>query len=305
MWYRNVPQKGHVNPNRPKLKSGPDTCYKTLTGQRRTTARITMDNGDVVERVLEDFWDIPIEHFVTNDPYDEESFELIKNRHWTGMVEFKKSALGDEVVGPSGQGEVTTSTVDRRPLVAAARRRYNRKADSGEMVLETDVIDDGMINPCTHAVDDAEAYGDLYHQIETQRSRLEELAIFEREVDLRVRKDHQELQRGTSCAAADEAACLAALSEVHGAPPRLLRDTDFSEHDNFTMRSKLGHHRERIRPAPILPYDVLVARSVPRNELLQNKEAMKAYWKEWENLENKQVWRWETLVEREEVVRCS
>ena len=30
---------------------------------------------------------------------------------------------------------------------------------------------------------------------------------------------------------------------------------------------------------------------------------MKAYWKEWYNLKNKKVGRWETLVEREEVVK--
>ena len=30
---------------------------------------------------------------------------------------------------------------------------------------------------------------------------------------------------------------------------------------------------------------------------------MEAYWKEWRNLEGKQVWRWETLCERDDVVR--
>ena len=117
-----------------------------------------------------------------------------------------------------------------------------------------------MINPCTHAVEDTDAYGDLYHQIETQRSRLEELAIFEREVDLRVKRHHKELQNGTPSDSIDEKACLSALQEAHGAPPRSLRDTDFSEHDNFTMRSKVGQHRNRVRPSPIMPYNVLVAR---------------------------------------------
>ena len=160
------------------------------------------------------------------------------------------------------------------------RKRYYRKADNNEDTFESDVIDDGLINPCTHAIEDAQAYGDLYHQIETQRSRLEELAIFEREVDLRVKRDHQERQRGTPGIEVDEKACLAALQEAHVAPPRLLSDTDFSEHDNFTMRSKVGKHRDRINPSPIMPYNVLVARSVSRSEFLQDKEAMKAYWKE-------------------------
>ena len=32
---------------------------------------------------------------------------------------------------------------------------------------------------------------------------------------------------------------------------------------------------------------------------------MKAYWKEWSNLENKKVWRWETLVERDDVIKAA
>ena len=95
---------------------------------------------------------------------------------------------------------------------------------------------------------------------------------------------------------------MGALREAHAAPPRLLNATDFSEHDNFTMRSKVGRHRNRVRPEPILPYNILVARSVSRSEFLNNDDAMKAYWKEWQNLESKQVWRWETLVERSDVV---
>ena len=112
------------------------------------------------------------------------------------------------------------------------RRKYYRKVENNEPILEDDVIADGMINPCTHAIEDVAAYGDLYHQIETQRSRLEELAVFEREVDLRIAEHHRESRLGTPGAIIDEKACLAALHSAHVPPPRLLRDTDFSEHDN-------------------------------------------------------------------------
>ena len=51
----------------------------------------------------------------------------------------------------------------------------------------------------------------------------------------------------------------------------------------------------------MLSPSLLVARSVSRNEFLQSEDALAAYWKEWRNLQAKQVWRWETLIERDEV----
>ena len=48
---------------------------------------------------------------------------------------------------------------------------------------------------------------------------------------------------------------------------------------------------------------ILAARPVSRNEYLNNENAMKAYWKEWTNLERKGVWRWSTLVEWDTVSR--
>ena len=35
---------------------------------------------------------------------------------------------------------------------------------------------------------------------------------------------------------------------------------------------------------------------------MHSEKAMEAYWKEWKNLESKQVWRWETVRERSEVI---
>ena len=76
-----MPQKGHVHPNRPRLKDGPDPSYSTLTGHRRTTAFFPTDGGEPVERVLEDFWDIPanVQEDTLTDPYDAESYGNIKN----------------------------------------------------------------------------------------------------------------------------------------------------------------------------------------------------------------------------------
>ena len=48
---------------------------------------------------MEDFWDIPVEHFITDDKYDEESHKMIKNKFWTGMVEFKKTNPEEKTSG--------------------------------------------------------------------------------------------------------------------------------------------------------------------------------------------------------------
>ena len=45
------------------------------------------------------------------------------------------------------------------------------------------------------------------------------------------------------------------------------------------------------------PYNLFVARPVSKSEYRKNDLAMSAYWKEWTNLEKKQVWRWDTVIE--------
>ena len=45
-WYRTKPKSGLVNPNRPKLPTGPDG-YKDLSGHRRTLATVEGEDGKV------------------------------------------------------------------------------------------------------------------------------------------------------------------------------------------------------------------------------------------------------------------
>ena len=135
------------------------------------------------------------------------------------------------------------------------------------------LISDGMINPCMQECEH-DVYGDMYNAIETQRSRLEELACFEREVhkrsELRQSKERCSQEK-------EESACLRALSEAHNAPPRILADHDFHDSDSFAMRSNLGRHRTRVQSTPVLPHSILVARSVSRSEFIYNEKAMEAY----------------------------
>ena len=46
---------------------------------------------------------------------------------------------------------------------------------------------------------------------------------------------------------------------------------------------------------------MLAARPVSRNEYTGVPQAMDAYWAEWNNLESKGVWRWESLAEWDDV----
>ena len=82
-------------------------------------------------------------------------------------------------------------------------------------------------------------------------------------------------------------------------------DTDLRKDDNFTMHSSRGRHRRKHDNRCILPHSVMVARSVSRNEFISNPKAMDAYWKEWDNLQEKNVWRWETLAEWDDVANAA
>jgi len=42
-------------------------------------------------------------------------------------------------------------------------------------------------------------------------------------------------------------------------------------------KSFRGKHRAKIDPTPMLPYNLLVARTVNRKEYVQNEKAMEAY----------------------------
>ena len=122
------------------------------------------------------------------------------------------------------------------------------------------------------------------------------MAVFEREVEHRLWATKAE-----PCPQhAKENGDLNGLS-VHSEEPRLLTDSDFRDDDNFVMHSSRGRHRQKHDDRCILPHSILVARSVSRAEYIGNKKAMEAYWKEWANLERKQVWRWESLREWDDV----
>ena len=147
------------------------------------------------------------------------------------------------------------------------------------------VMDDTFVQPC---LQESEDWPRLYHDIEVQRERLEEMAWFEREVDARTNA-----RKSVANWSKDHAGDIAGLS-AHDSPPRLLRQDDLTDGDVLRLSKT---HREKVGPTGMLPMSVLVAKPVSRSEFIDNPKAMETYWKEWNNLESKEVRKWETLTE--------
>ncbi len=141
---------------------------------------------------------------------------------------------------------------------------------------ERRTMSDQQVNPCLQECED---FGTMYHDIEVTRSALEELCFFERQVNTRMNILRD--AKGTIGAQkTEEKVDLAGLAR-HQPDPRILMDHDFMEDDNILGHSKASTHRDKICSTQLLPFSLLVARPVGKNEYLTDPKAMEAYWKEW------------------------
>jgi len=154
-------------------------------------------------------------------------------------------------------------------------------------------MSDSLIQPC---LQESEGWNDLYNVIERERSQLEEIAAFENQVSRRVAYVRK---NGRQTFDLSEAADLEGLG-AHTSEPRILAPDSFDQTD-FVGRSKQYKHREKNKSSHSLPLHLASARPVTRSEFLGDPLAMEAYWKEWSSLEEKKVWRWETLCEWDDV----
>ena len=155
-------------------------------------------------------------------------------------------------------------------------------------------MSDQNVQPC---LQEADGFPQMYNDIEQVRSSVEELCWHERQASIR----HKAMRSMPNDYRLHEQSDLAGLY-AHDAPPRLLVDHDFRENDSFGKSLKHVHRRKEMGTnGAIMPFSMLVARPVSRDEFVKNTKAMAAYWLEWENLEKKNVWRWETLTEWDDV----
>ena len=294
------PSKGTSNPKYiwvPKDggHNGPDDIYQ-LRNSRIT--RPCFNGAEVYE-----YWDV-YDHGKKDKKVDQKDpdidiLERIMKEKWIGPTLFRKSSSD-----PEPHSKPTFLCRDRRNDCASAgkdrdpndhgktKKKELTPIEKLEMTMGIHATMEDAFIPCAQ---EHESWDNAYEDIETQRHLLEELAIFERAADRRMN-----VMRGNNGYEAAQIADLEAL-KLHNEPPRLLTDHDFKEGDNFVMKSKRGRHRQKIVNSPIMHHDLLIARSISRKEYLGNPEAMAAYWKEWKNLEENGVWRWETLTEFSDV----
>ena len=212
----------------------------------------------------------------------------------SARVELEKASTASGGSATVASGTVTPTSVDdttevRRELLAKSMvARACRRLGSAPM--EESVADLPM--------PDLDKYEQQINAVERVRNQLEINVFNGREL---AKREEVKRKNGASDIASvpkselDEKACYAGMA-VHSAEPRILAATDLREDDTlrFGKSIKTGH-REKTSALRALPFSLLVARPVPRNEFLGNKDAMVAYWKEWKKLEDKKTWQWSTL----------
>ena len=175
-------------------------------------------------------------------------------------------------------GTVSENVVKGSSVIAAARSRL-----VGRPMSET------MVNPC---MQESEAFPGLYAAIQAQREQWEEIASFEMAAKARGKYVRAHGRDCKSKRSVDADLCSLG---VHSAPPLISGASLLPDCDTF-HRSQQGYWRSTRVAAEQVPLDFLVARPVSRSEFLENPLAMEAYWKEWTNLEERKVWRRETLT---------
>ena len=96
-------------------------------------------------------------------------------------------------------------------------------------------------------------------------------------------------------------------SSCNGVPlPRELGENLVAEMERMgssgssTGPNHLRHRQKNVAPSKF-PLSMASARPVNRSEFAKHPAAMDAYWKEWSNLESKEVWKWSSLTEWDDV----
>ena len=137
----------------------------------------------------------------------------IRTEPWIGSVHFPKFP------GPSEEApSLDISPMQVRTTIAKVR----------EKIGEGSLMSDQMINPCAQ---EAENWPQMMQDIEQERSRLEEICWFEREVTQRMAVTRQNLGK-MDAESLKELAASRSMS-VHSTEARLLTDRDFKEDDIF------------------------------------------------------------------------
>ena len=150
-----------VNPTKGFIQLRKQDCER-CTGERRTQAYF--ESG--MEDCFED-WCF-VDPSIPEDDLCQARRKRIRTEPWIGSVHFPK------IPGPSEEApSVAISPMQVRTTIAQVR----------EQIGEGSLMSDQMINPCAQ---EAENWPQMMQDIEQERSRLEEICWFEREVTQRM-----------------------------------------------------------------------------------------------------------------------
>ena len=119
-------------------------------------------------------------------------------------------------------------------------------------------MSDQLTQPC---LQESEEWPRMYNDIEHQRSSLEELSWFEREVQARLHASRA--QSTDRCAWRAKVDGELKGLEQHSLPPRILNSSDLDPTLGFG-RTRRSRHREKLPGTPTLPFSILVSRPVSR-----------------------------------------
>ena len=213
IFQRNKPAKGLVMPT----NDGPGPITYNLLGTRRTEATF----ADETMLLVEDWYSVPR---ATVDPDVRAMLHKLRARPWTGATYFEKlptstaassaRAAVYEQAGSAGSdsakrlvaltpARLITDNVGAGGRIGIVRRRLAQHENQ-----EDKFMSDNLVQPCLQESDD---WPKMQLEIERQRSQIEEISWFEREVTARqayVVKNG----RKTSGDTVTEAACLAGLA---------------------------------------------------------------------------------------------
>ena len=152
---------------------------------------------------------------------------------------------------------------------------------------------------------DMDQYAEQQEEVERVRSNLEDQCFLDREFETRSRMKRLNGKEGYHSVPESQISEIADLKglEEHSKESRILSASALTESDSLQCRRlTTDSHRDKFSKIRCLPFSLLVAKPVSRNEFVGNPDAMKAYWKEWKKLEDKGTWNWNTLSEWSDVV---
>ena len=205
-----------------------------LQGSRVTEAQFLDGSRETVC----DWYDLKYSYL----PAQKHAVERINSERWTGPTTFAKNTpsktlvAGEPRIAATGRGATTPKTIKKqRSRITINKVKAELEAKHND---NTVLMSDGLVQPC---LQESEQWPKMYAKLERERSTLEEIASFEKQVTRRLNftRAHGHVARSDL----DEPCDLEGL-KAHTETPRILSDADIDD-DQYFGRSKQFRHRQK------------------------------------------------------------